>query len=72
MNRNPYPKNRWTSPSKERDSVSYARLRELFWSVPKTSLSAKESEERIAAALRNASIPELVQLLEDLYEDLAR
>ena len=71
MNPNPYPKGRWTSPANTPDSIAEARLRELFWSVPETSVLLEEAEQRITAALRKILTPEPVQLFDDLYENLA-
>jgi len=71
MNPNPYPKGRWTSPASTPDSIAGARLRELFWSVPETSVLLEEAEQRITAALRKILTPEPVQLFDDLYENLA-
>ena len=71
MNPNPYPKGRWISPASAPDSIAEARLRELFWSVPETSVLLEEAEQRITAALRKILTPEPVQLFDDLYENLA-
>ena len=71
MNLNPYPKGRWTSLARTQDPTANARLRELFWSVAENSVLLEEAEQRIAAALRKAFIPEPVQLFDDLYENLA-
>ena len=68
MNSNPYPEGRWTSPASTPDNNSNAPLRELFWSVPETSVLLEEAEQRIAAALRKALTPEPVQLFDDLYD----
>jgi len=71
MNPNAYPIGRWTSPARTPTSITEARLRELFWSVPETSVLLEEAEQRITAALRKILTPEPVQLFDDLYENLA-
>jgi len=71
INPNPYPQGRWTSSASAAASISEARLRELFWSVPESSALLNEAEPRITAALRKLLTPEPVQLFDDLYEDVA-
>jgi len=72
MNPNPYPQGRWCPSAGTSASISEARLRELFWSVPETSTLLEEAEQRITATLRKLLTPEPVQLFDDLYEDVAR
>ena len=71
MNLNPYSQGRWTSPIGTLGKIASAPLHELFWSVPETSVLLEEAEQRITTALRKALTPELVQLFDDLYENLA-
>ena len=71
MNSLPYPKGRWTSSASAQADLANTPLRELFWSVPETSVLLEEAKQRIAAALHKALAPEPVQLFDDLYEDLA-
>jgi hypothetical protein len=71
MNPNPYPKGRWISPASTLAKIASAPLRELFWSMPESSVLLEEAEQRITAALLKALTPEPVQLFDDLYEDVA-
>ena len=71
MDTNPNPQNHWAFAASNSASITEARMRELFWSVPETSTLLEEAEQRIAAVLRNVFTPEPVQLFDDLYEDVA-
>jgi transposase len=65
-----HPKGRRTSLHSTLAKITSARLRELFWQAPETSVLLEEAEQRITAALRQALTPEPVQLFDDLYESV--
>jgi hypothetical protein len=71
MNRNAYPKRRAALSSTTLVNIANTPLRQLFWSAPEPSAMFDEAEKRIAECLRKALSHEPVQLLDDLYEDLA-
>ena len=71
-----YPRGRWTANLKRpwlpsETELIEAPLRELFWSPPETTL-VEEAAQRIANALVSAaSLPEPIQLFDDLYQAAA-
>jgi len=67
MNSTVYLKTPATIPQPK---IADTPLRDLFWSVPATSVLLEEAEQRVAAILRRILTPASVQLFDDLYDDL--